>query len=191
MKTGLFFGSFNPIHVGHLMIAEYFLEFTDLDRVWFIVSPQNPFKQKSSLLDQRHRFYITNLAVEDNPKMKASNIEFDLPVPSYTIDTLVHLTERYPDKGFTLIMGSDNLNSFHKWKNYEKILEDHQLYVYPRRGFEESRFSEHPNVKLFPVPQIDISATFIRNSIKEGKSMRYFMPDPVLKYIDEMNFYKQ
>jgi nicotinate-nucleotide adenylyltransferase len=189
-KTGLFFGSFNPIHNGHLMIASYMVEYTDLKEVWFIVSPHNPLKEKSTLLADHHRLAMANIAVEDDPRFRASNIEFHLPQPSYTIDTLTYLSEKYPDKEFVLIAGSDNLPSFHKWKNYEQLLELCHLYIYPRPLCGSSPFDNHPHIHFTVSPLIEISSSFIRESIKNGKNMRHFLPEKVWKYIEEMHFYK-
>lgn len=189
MKIGLFFGSFNPIHIGHKVIASYLVDFTDLDKVMFVVSPQNPFKQKISLLDQYHRLQIIRVEIEDNSKLEVSDIEFDMPKPSYTIDTLVRLKEKYPENDYSIIMGSDNLQNFNKWKNYEQILEDYSIYVYPRPGYEIS--GSHKNIHLIEgVPQMEISSSFIRKSIKEGKDISYLMPEKAWIYTDEMNFYK-
>ncbi|MGZ3903423.1 MAG: nicotinate (nicotinamide) nucleotide adenylyltransferase [Bacteroidia bacterium] len=191
MHTGLFFGSFNPIHVGHMVLANYMLEFTDLDEVWFVVSPHNPLKDKKTLLAQNHRLAMVRLAVEDHDGLKASNIEFKLPQPSYTINTLAHLKEKYPKKEFSLIMGMDNLQTFEKWKNYEQILKNHKLYVYPRPRLEPGKFANHPQVNLTDAPIMDISSTFIRKAIIEKKDVSCFMPEKVAAYIDEMNFYKK
>ena len=189
MKIGLFFGSFNPIHIGHKVIASYLVDFTDLDKVMFLVSPQNPLKQKISLLDQYHRLQIIRAEIEDNSKLEVSDIEFDMPKPSYTIDTLVRLKEKYPENDYSIIMGSDNLQNFHKWKNYEQILEDYSVYVYPRPGCEIS--GSHKNIHLIEgVPQMEISSSFIRKSIKEGKDISYLMPEKAWIYTDEMNFYR-
>jgi nicotinate-nucleotide adenylyltransferase len=192
MKIGLFFGTFNPIHIGHLILANYMAEFSDLDEVWFVITPMSPFKQKKSMLDNIHRLAIANIAVEDYPKLKTSNIEFKLPQPNYTVNTLIHIEEKYPKHQFCLIMGEDNLKGFHKWKNYETILKNYQLYVYPRisDGIVESEFLKHPNVKRVEAPIVQISSTFIRESIKNKKDIRFMLPANVWKYIDEMNFYK-
>ena len=190
MKVGLFFGSFNPLHIGHMAIAQYIVEFTDLEQVWFVVSPKNPFKEKCSLLDQHHRLMMVRIATEDHPQFQASNIEFNLPQPSYTVDTLTYLKEQYPVHNFALIMGGDNLNSFHKWKNYEHILEEHELYVYPRPESKDCALVSHPKVHLTQAPLIDISASFIRKSIADNKDISYFLPPKVCQYMDEMNFYK-
>ncbi|MFN0274945.1 MAG: nicotinate (nicotinamide) nucleotide adenylyltransferase [Chitinophagales bacterium] len=190
MKVGLFFGSFNPIHVGHMIIANFFVENTDVNQIWFIISPQNPFKDKESLLDEKHRFYMVNLAVEDNPKLKASNVEFHLPKPSYTIDTLTYLKEKYPEHEFILLMGSDNLTGFKKWKNYEQILRDHKIYVYKRKGVEQAPKDLRGDIRIFDVPMLDISSTHIRETIKQKKSVRYLFPEVVWKYLSEMHFYQ-
>jgi len=191
MKVGLFFGSFNPIHVGHLVLANYMLEYTDLERIWFIVSPHNPLKKKSTLLDEKQRLQMVDLAIGDNIKLKASNIEFNLPQPSYTIVTLTYLKEKYPQHEFVLIMGADNLENFHKWKNYEEILKHHQLYIYPRPESDGGKLKDHPQIKLINAPLMEISSTAIRQAIKEKKDMRYFMPEAVWQYIKEMHFYEK
>lgn len=191
MKVGLFFGSFNPIHVGHMVLANYMLEFTDLDRIWFVVSPHNPLKKKNTLLDERQRLQLVILAIGDNNKMKASNIEFKLPQPSYTINTLTYLKEKHPTTEFVLIMGADNLESFHKWKNYEEILSQYELYVYPRPDSSGGELSKHKKVKFVNAPLMEISSTTIRQAIKEKKDVRYFMPESVAEYVREMNFYKK
>ena len=189
MKIGLFFGSFNPMHVGHKVIASYLAEFSDLEKVMFVVSPQNPFKEKKSLLDQNHRLQIIRAEVYDNNNLDVTDIEFSMPQPSYTIDTLVRLKEDYPENEYSLIIGADNLQNFHKWKNYEQILEDYSIYVYPRPGFEIN--GSHKNIHIVNgVPQMEISASFIRNSIKDRKDVSYLMPEKAWKYTDEMNFYK-
>lgn len=191
MKTGLFFGSFNPIHNGHMVIANYFAEFSDLKQVWFVVSPHNPLKPAGSLLNDFQRLQLVELAIGDYRKMKVSKIEFGLPKPSYTINTLTHLQERFPQHEFVLIMGSDNLHTFHKWKNYEQILEYFSIYIYPRPGFDGGDFKNHPKVKFIEAPLMEISSTFIRNAIKSKKDVRFMMPEKVADYIDEMNFYKK
>jgi nicotinate-nucleotide adenylyltransferase len=191
MKVGLFFGSFNPIHVGHMVIANHMLAFTDLDKIWFVVSPHNPLKQKQTLLHERQRLQMVILAIGDNNKMKASNIEFKLPQPSYTINTLTYLKEKYPNNDFVLIMGSDNLDSFPKWKNYDEILKEYELYVYPRPGFKENKFSDHKKVKIINAPLMELSSTVIRNAVKEKKDIRYFLPSAVWEYLKEMHFYEK
>ena len=188
---GLYFGSFNPIHIGHLAIANYFVEFAPLNELWFVVSPHNPLKEKSSLLPDYQRFEIVNQALRDYPKFKVSNIEFSLPKPSYTTDTLAYLKEKYPTKKFALIIGEDNLSSFHKWKNYEQLLNDQKILVYPRPNCEQTKFHEHQNVQLINAPNIEISSSFIRNSIRKGKDVRFFVPEKAWEYIDEMNFYRK
>jgi nicotinate-nucleotide adenylyltransferase len=190
-KTGLFFGSFNPLHVGHLIIANFFAENTGLDEVWFIISPHNPLKNKASLLDERKRYYMVQIAVEDNPKLKASNIEFHLEQPSYTIHTLAVLNEKYPSNDFVLIMGSDNLESLHKWKNYEEILSQYQIYVYNRPGKKETRFDNHPSVKFFDAPLMQISSSYIRNQIKQGKSVEYLLTPKVFEYVSSIHAYEK
>ena len=192
-KVGLYFGTFNPIHVGHLIIANHMAEYSDLDEVWFVVTPRSPHKQKQSLLDNHHRYELVYRAVEDYPKLKASNIEFKLSQPNYTVHTLAHISEKYPDKEFCLIMGEDNLKSFHKWKNYETILEHHNLYVYPRigGGKVKNQFRDHPKVHRVDAPVIQISATLIRDGIKQDKNVATMLPQAVWKYIDEMNFYRR
>lgn len=191
MKVGLFFGSFNPVHVGHMVIANYFVSFTDLQQIWFVVSPHNPLKDKQSLLSDYHRLEIVNRAIENDSRFKASNIEFGLTQPNYTIHTLVHLSERNPHHQFVLMMGSDNLQSFHKWKNYEAILEHYELYVYPRNGFDGGPFRDHSSVRWIDAPMMEISSTFIRKSIAQGADVRHFMPESAYTFIDEMNFYRK
>ncbi len=190
MKIGLFFGSFNPIHIGHLIIANYVQQTTDLDKVWLMVSPHNPHKDKSSLLGEYDRLHLVNLAIENNLNLVASNFEFKLPQPSYTIDTLAHLKEKYPQHSFSLIMGGDNLDTLHKWKNYELILRDYPIYVYKRSPDQQNPFPEKNNIHLLDVPLLAISATFIRQSIKQNISMEYFLPPKVWQYIAEHNLYK-
>ncbi len=190
-KTGLFFGSFNPIHHGHLILASYMLEFTDLDEVWFVVSPQNPLKPKETLLADYHRMALVRIAIEDHPKFRASSIEFKMPKPSYTIDTLTWLSEKYPEREFILICGTDIFPTFHKWKNYEVILEHYRLYVYPRPGYEPGKYTGHPHIRLFKAPLLEISSSFIRKGIKAGKNMAFWMPDKVYEYILEMHFYEK
>lgn len=191
MKTGLFFGSFNPIHVGHMVIANHMLAHTDLDRIWFIVSPHNPLKKKDSLLDERQRLEMVTLAIGENAKMKASNIEFKLPQPSYTVNTLAYLKEKYPSDDFALIMGTDNLESFHKWKNFEEILKNYELYVYPRPECPGGELMKHAHVKLVHAPLMELSSTSIRKAIKEKMDLRYFVPPAVWEYIKEMHFYEK
>jgi len=192
-KTGLFFGTFNPIHIGHLVIANHMVEFSDLDQVWFVVTPRSPFKTKQSLLDNHHRYQMVYEAVRDYPKLQLTDIEFTLPQPNYTIDTLTHLREKYGDAHqFALIMGEDNLKSFHKWKNYEAILEYYQLYVYPRisKNKVPAALEGHAHIHRVDAPVMEISATFIREQHKAGKNIRPLLPEAVWKYMDEMNFYR-
>ncbi|TWI01336.1 nicotinate-nucleotide adenylyltransferase [Flavobacterium tiangeerense] len=193
MKIGLYFGTFNPIHVGHLIIANHMAEHSDLDQVWMVVTPHNPLKKKSTLLDDYHRLQMVFLATEDFPKIKPSDIEFKLPQPNYTVNTLVHLEEKYHNYEFSLIMGEDNLKSLHKWKNYEVILERHDVYVYPRISTEEENleFKNHPKIHLIDAPVVEISATFIRDNIKKGKNIQPLLPAKVWEYIDHNNFYKK
>ena len=192
MKIGLYFGTFNPIHIGHLTIANHLAEHSDLDQVWFVVTPLSPFKKKSSLLDNQQRLEMVYRATKDYTKLRPSDIEFSLKQPNYTIDTLTYLFEKFPEHEFSLIMGEDNLKSFHKWKNYELILENNHIYVYPRlsKGKIETQFDNHPKIHHVDAPIMELSSTFIRNSIKEGENIRPMLPEHVWEYIDEMNFYK-
>jgi nicotinate-nucleotide adenylyltransferase len=190
-SIGLFFGSFNPIHVGHLIIANHMVENTELQEVWFVVSPQNPFKQKSNLLDAHQRLHLVELAIEGDHRLRASRVEFDLPVPSYTVDTLAVLEAKHPRDRFALLMGSDNLQSIDRWKNYEVLLKRHRLLVYPRPGFEATEWINHPAVEIQEVPLLQVSASFIRHQIREGKSVRYLLSDPVWRYVDQMNYYRE
>ena len=190
-KVGLFFGSFNPIHNGHLMLANYLAEYGGLDEIWFVVSPQNPFKDKKSLLADRHRLYMVEMAIKDDERFQVCDIEFYMPQPSYTIDTLTRLQERHPNTDFYLICGMDNIESFKKWKNYEMILQYHHLMVYPRKGYSSNELVEHPSVTVVEAPEIEVSSTFIRNAIGEGKDVRYFVPKDVYKYIVDMHFYEK
>jgi nicotinate-nucleotide adenylyltransferase len=193
MKIGLYFGTFNPIHVGHLIIANHMAEHSDLDQVWMVVTPHNPLKKKNTLLDDYHRLQMVHLATEDFPKIKPSDIEFKLAQPNYTVNTLAHLQEKYPDHEFSLIMGEDNLKSFHKWKNYEAILEHHDIYVYPRISseMENLTFKNHPKIHLIDAPVVEISSTFIRDNIKKGKNIQPLLPNKVWEYIDHNNFYRR
>ncbi len=204
MKVGLYFGTFNPIHVGHLVIANYMADYTDLDQVWLVVTPLNPLKVKHSLLPDFHRLAIVKVAIDENPKLRASDIEFHLQKPSYTSTTLAHLIEKYPNNEFALIMGEDNLRTLHKWFNYEQILSHHKIYVYPRvlTAQEEievmeigsnviQQYQDHENIIFCEdAPVMKVSASFVRQSIKDQKDVRYLLTDPVRKYIEEMNFYR-
>jgi len=195
-KIGLYFGSFNPVHIGHIAIAGFLTEFTPLDQVWFVVSPHNPLKKKETLLADHQRLYMTQLAIGDNDRLKTSDIEFKLPVPSYTIDTLAYLEEKYPSYEFCLVMGEDNLVTLHKWKNANELVKKYPVYVYPRPASLKS--SSPKLIQLLSIasihhvkaPLMDISGTFIRNGIKKGKDMSYFLPPLVWKYIEEMHFYE-
>ena len=193
MKIGLYFGTFNPTHVGHLIIANHMVENSDLDEIWMVVTPHNPFKKKSSLLENNHRYHLVDIATENYLKIKPSNIEFKLPQPNYTVHTLAHISDKYPTKEFCLIMGEDNLKSFHKWKNYEVILENHHIYVYPRisEGSVENEFTNHPKINKVNAPIVQISSTMIRNGIKEQKNIQPLLTKEVWQYIDEMNFYRK
>lgn len=185
------FGSFNPIHSGHLILANYMAEFTDLDEVWFVVSPQNPLKKKAGLLADIHRLALVRLAVEDQQKLKVTDIEFKMPRPSYTIDTLTWLSDKYPEHKFVMICGTDIFSHFHKWKNYREILHQYQLYVYPRPGSTLDEYAGNPNVRLFDAPLLEISSSFIRKGIRAKKNMAYWMPGVVYEYILDMHFYEK
>ena len=191
-KIGLYFGTFNPIHIGHLIIANHFAEYADVDEVWFIVTPKSPFKVKKTLLDNHHRFEMVYRATESYPKLKPSRIEFDLPQPNYTVNTLVHLEEKYPDKEFMLIMGEDNLNSLHKWKNYEVLLENYDIFVYPRLSDKviNPELKNHEKIHKIEAPIMEISSSFIRKAVKAEKNIRPLLPPEVWQYLDEMNFYR-
>jgi nicotinate-nucleotide adenylyltransferase len=190
MKIGLLFGSFNPIHVGHLIIANYMANYTTLDKVWLVVSPQNPLKKYNDLINTYDRLEMAKLATDDSNKLEVSDVELRLPQPSYTIDTLTYLKEKYPQHEFALIMGSDNLVSLPKWKNYKLILRDYQIYVYPRPGYENTDLATHPSVTITMTPLMELSATFIRQSIAQKKNVQYFVPDVVLEFIDSKHLYR-
>jgi nicotinate-nucleotide adenylyltransferase len=190
-KTGLYFGSFNPVHIGHLAIANYLVEFTEIDQLWFVVTPQNPHKTKRNLLNDFDRLDLVKLAVEDDDRLEVSDIEFFLPKPSYTVDTLAYLKDRNPNRDFKILMGSDNLENFHKWKNHETIVENYGVIVYPRPGFDKSKIKPHKNITVAEnAPLMEISSSFIRNAVKKGKDVRHFLPPKVWEYIDEMGFYR-
>lgn len=189
-KIGLFFGSFNPVHIGHMIIANHMVQYTNLKKVWMVVSPQNPFKAKSSLADNYDRYHLLRLAIGDNINLRPSKIEFDLPIPSYTIDTLAYLKEKEPDNEYSLIMGGDNLSSFHKWKNYEKILDEHKIYVYARPGHTDHQFEGHPKINILEAPLLNISASYIRRAIREDKSIQYLVPHEVYEYLRTSHLYK-
>lgn len=189
MKIGLFFGSFNPIHIGHLIIANYMAENTDLDKVWLVVSPHNPHKKRETLADDADRLYLVELATAGNPNLQASDIEFELEKPSYTVHTLAYLKEQNPEDEFVLIMGGDNLATLHKWKNYAYILKNHQIYVYRRPNYDLGELSTHANVHLFDVPMMEISSTFVRQLVAAQKSIRYLVPDEVADEIERSGLY--
>lgn len=192
LKVGLYFGSYNPIHIGHLAIANYMVEYTDIDQLWFVVSPQNPFKRKNNLLDDYQRLEMVYRAVKGDDRLRASNIEFGMPKPSFTVDTLAYLKERHPKYDFVILMGSDNLESLHKWKNYETIIENYGVLVYPRPGFDKSKVQVQKSVTVAEgAPLMEISSSFIRKAIQEGKDVRHFLPLKTYEYIEEMNFYKK
>lgn len=189
-RIALFFGSFNPIHVGHLVIASAMVQRDEIDEVWFVVSPQNPLKERASLLADHHRLQMVRRAIDDDYRFLACDIEMHLPIPSYTVVTLAALGDKYPDREFCLIMGSDNLASLHRWRNYEYILEHYRLLVYPRPGSEHCTLSTHPSVTMVEVPMMDISSSYIRQQIAAGKDVRYLLTEPVYKYLTEMHFYE-
>ncbi|MFH0867031.1 MAG: nicotinate (nicotinamide) nucleotide adenylyltransferase [Bacteroidota bacterium] len=189
--VGLFFGSFNPIHIGHLIIANYIVEFTLLKEIWFVVSPHNPLKGKTSLLPDHHRLALVNIAVEDDLRFKSCDIEFKLPKPSFTIHTLTYLKEKYPKKKFAIIMGADNLQSMDKWRNFEQIIYNYNVFVYPRPGSDGGKYNNHKSITWVDAPLMEISSSFIRGAIKEKKDIQYFLPPKVFKYISEMHFYEK
>lgn len=193
MKIGLYFGTFNPIHIGHLIIANHFAEYSGLDQIWMVVTPHNPLKDKKTLLDDHQRLQLVYLATEDYPKIKPSDIEFKLSQPNYTVTTLAHLQEKFPKHIFSLIMGEDNLKSLHKWKNYEAILQNHEIYVYPRISseLENSNYKNNPKIHIIDAPIVEISSTFIRENIKNKKNIEPLLPSKVWEYIDHNNFYRR
>lgn len=203
MKIGLYFGTFNPIHIGHLIIANHMAEYSDLEQIWMVVTPHNPLKKKDTLLDDYQRLHMVNLATEDYPKIKSSDIEFKLPQPNYTVNTLAHLQDKFPLYEFSLIMGEDNLKSLHKWKNYEIILQNHEVYVYPRleaksrtgeaisSDLENLEFKNHKKIHIINAPIVGISSTFIRENIKDKKNIQPLLPSKVWEYINHNNFYKK
>jgi nicotinate-nucleotide adenylyltransferase len=199
MKIGLYFGTFNPIHVGHLIIANHMAEHSILEQIWMVVTPHNPQKQKNTLLDDYQRLHLVNLATEDYPKIKSSDIEFKLPQPNYTVITLAHLKDKFPQHEFSLIMGEDNLKSLHKWKNYEYILENHDIFIYPRiseiteieTSLTDIETSSAYKIHKIDAPIVEISSTFIRENIKNRKNIRPLLPEKVWEYVDHNNFYKK
>jgi nicotinate-nucleotide adenylyltransferase len=191
MITGLYFGSFNPIHIGHLAIASFMVEFSQLEQLWFVVSPQNPLKEKQSLLQDYHRLEMVRLAIGDDERFRASDIEFRLPRPSYTIDTLAYLEEKYPAREFQLVMGSDGLHTFHKWKHSELIVQKYHRLIYPRPGMDKKTGSGLSNATLVDAPMMDISSSFIRKAIKAGKDVKHLVPDRAYTYMREMHFYEK
>lgn len=190
MKIGLYFGSFNPIHHGHLIIANYMAQETDLDQVWFVVSPQNPLKPSNGLLNEYHRLYLVQTAIKAEPLLKVSDIEFRLPKPSYTVNTLAYLQEKYPSHQFAIIMGSDSFQNLERWKNYEYLLRHYPIFVYKRPGHEVVNTFNTGNITIMKAPMLEISATHIRKNIKEGKSIRYLVPDTVMDEIERNSYYR-
>lgn len=189
-KTGLFFGSFNPIHIGHLIIAGYMQQYTDLEEVWFVVSPHNPLKEIVDLLDEQDRFEMVKIAIENNPVFRASDIEFGMPRPSYTIDTLKKLEGEHPDRKFVIIAGTDIFREFHRWKNYRLLLKNYHFYIYPRPGFDPAEYKRHYAVLTIDAPLLEISSSFIRQSIRIEKDVRYMLPEKVWKYVQVKGFYR-
>lgn len=198
MRIGLFFGSFNPIHVGHLIIANYVVQFTDIEKVWFVISPQNPFKKDSQLLDEQHRYKMVQLAIDGTKDYRACTIEFDMPKPSYTYRTLEALTKKFPQNEFSLIMGGDNLPKFDQWLRFQWILQHFRILIYPRKGYEYADLKliiekfknyEAKSLQFVQAPLIEISATFIRTNLKAGKDLRYFLHPRVYQYISEKHLY--
>ena len=190
MHIGLYFGSFNPIHTGHLIIANHIITHSEIDKVWFVVSPHNPLKEAHSLLNEHHRMHLVNLAIEDNPKFRASNVEFHLPKPSYTIDTLTYLTEKFPLERFSIIMGSDSFQNIHRWKNFEQLVSRYSFIVYKRPGFD-IKDTHGANISILEAPLLEISSTYIRNLVKEKKSIRYIVPDAVREHIEANRYYQK
>ena len=189
-RTALFFGSFNPIHVGHLIIANTMVQHEEVDEVWLVVSPQNPLKERATLLADHHRMQMVRRAIDDNYRLRACDIEMHLPIPSYTVVTLAALQEKHPGREFCLIMGSDNLASLHRWRNYEHILAHHRIFVSPRPGSLDCPLASHPSVTMVDVPMMDISSTYIRQQIAAGRDVRYLLSEPVHRYLTEMHFYE-
>jgi len=191
LEVGLFFGSFNPVHIGHMIIANHLAQFTDLEEIWMVLSPQNPLKHKASLANNNDRYHLLQLAIGSNPLIKASNIEFKLPVPSFTVDTLAYLKEKFPIHTFSLIMGEDNLETIEKWKNYEFLLANYTIYLYPRPGYQAAhKYLDLPTIIKVDAPKLEISATSIRSMIKEDKSVQYLVPDDVYIYLKQSPMYR-
>ncbi len=191
IKTGLYFGSFNPVHIGHLAIANYMIEYSDLQQLWFVVSPQNPLKEKKTLLADHHRLEMVRLALEDDDRFRVSDIEFKLPTPSYTIDTLTYLEELNPGHVFLLVMGADQLKTFRKWKHADLIAQNYHRLIYPRPGVDPEAIRAIPNATLVNAPLMEISSSFIRHAIKAGKDIRHLVPAPAYTYMREMHFYEK
>ena len=189
LNVGLYFGSFNPVHIGHMAIANYMVEFGGIDQLWFVVTPHNPLKKKYNLLNDYDRLEMMHLAVGKDHRFRVCDIEFRLPKPSYTIDTLTYITEKYPAHNFSVIMGSDNMKNLHKWKNHDSILQHYEIIVYPRRGFDPGNYQHQNNIRIVEAPIIEISSTFIRESVKSGKNICHFLPPGVWDYIQKMGFY--
>lgn len=190
-KVGIYSGSFNPIHHGHVMLANYLVEFSDLDELWFVVSPQNPLKQKAELLDDAERLKMVQLAVGNDPRFRVSDIEMHLPTPSYTINTLTALSEQHPDCQFVFICGMDSLQNLSRWYQYQRILDNYELLVFPREGYDGGELANHPSVTVLKTPILEISSTFIRQCVKEGHDVRHFMPEKAFQYLQGNGFYKE
>jgi len=188
-KIGLFFGSFNPIHIGHLAIANYIVEYSETDQLWFVVTPHNPHKKKANLLNDFDRLEMVTMAIKDDDRLQVCDIEFNMPKPSYTVNTLAYLSDRNPNYIFSIIIGADNFKNFHKWKNYETIKNNFGIIVYPRPGYTSNEYKTFPDLTIVEAPRMDISSSFIRDSIKKGKDIRHFLPPVVWEYIDKMGFY--
>ena len=189
-KIGIYSGSFNPIHHGHVMLANYLVEFGDLDELWFVVTPQNPLKQKDDLLDDDERLKMVQLAVGDDPRFRVSDIEMHLPTPSYTINTLTALSEQYPDCEFVFICGMDSLQNLKRWRGYQRILDNYELLVFPREGYDGGELINYPSVTVLKTPILEISSTFIRQCVKEGRDVRHFMPEKAFVYMKTNRFYE-
>jgi len=190
MKIGLYFGSFNPVHHGHLIIANHILQNTDLEQLWFVISPQNPLKPSVALLNEYHRLFLVQVAIEGESRLRASDIEFKLPKPSYTVNTLAYLNEKYPNYQFAIIMGSDSFQNIKNWKNYQHLLENYPVYVYTRPGHIPARKEAAANIYYLNAPMLEISATHIRNTVRSGKSIRYLVPDKVMEEIERNGYYR-